>query len=447
MAGPPAPARSRLSRENPWSGTAARSYRDRVDYDFRTLDLADESEEARTLFAAWIGAVLRGFQDGRPEDEVVKRWTDLYRADEVTCRGAWLPDGEFGAGPMPVATYASLTKTLNAGHELVPLRMVTDVTTSPAHRRRGLLRRLIEDDLADAVAQGVPVAALTASEATIYGRWGFGPATFRATVEVDTGPRFALRAYDDDGRVELVEPVEAWPHVRGVFETFHARQRGSVEWPAHYEVIHTGAFDFNAGGPDRKVRCAVHLDGAGSVDGFVLYKPGEERSLKVTEMVALTPRAQLGLWAFLGGMDRITKVTHGLAHPDDPLRWALTDINAVKHTDLEEFLWVRVLDVPRAFAARPWTADGEVVLGVEDAQGHAAGSWAVRTRDGRAEASRTDRDAEVSVTAETLGCLYLGGATVTALHRAGRIAGDETPVARFAAMADLAEPPYCLTGF
>ena len=79
----------------------------------------------------------------------------------------------------PVATYASFDKTLNAGLEMVPLRMITDVTTSATHRRRGLLRRLIEDDLDDAVAQGVPVAALTASEATIYGRWGFGAGDLR----------------------------------------------------------------------------------------------------------------------------------------------------------------------------------------------------------------------------------------------------------------------------
>ena len=61
---------------------------------------------------------------------MLKRWVDHYRTDRVTCRGAWLPEGEFGAGPMPVATYASFDKTLNAGHELLPLRMITDVTTS-----------------------------------------------------------------------------------------------------------------------------------------------------------------------------------------------------------------------------------------------------------------------------------------------------------------------------
>ena len=166
--------------------------------------------------------MLRGFRDDRPEDELIEKWVGHYRTDDVLVTGAWLPAGEFGAGPMPVATYASLDKTLNAGRELVPLRMITDVTTSASHRRQGLLRRLIEDDLDDAVAKGVPIAALTASEATIYGRWGFGPATFRQGVEVDTTPGFELRSFTDPGRVELIEPIDAWPHVKAVFDTFHA---------------------------------------------------------------------------------------------------------------------------------------------------------------------------------------------------------------------------------
>jgi predicted acetyltransferase len=348
---------------------------------------------------------------------------------------------------MPVATYASLDKTLNAGRELLPLRMVTDVTTSAAHRRRGLLRRLVEDDLADAVAKGVPMAALTASEATIYGRWGFGPATFRQGVEVDTTPGFAFRDFLDAGRVELIEPADAWPHVRAVFDTFHARQRGSVEWPAPYEDMHTAAYDFNAGGANRKLRGAVHLDATGSVDGFVLWKHGESYSVKIEEMVALTAGAQLGLWSFLGNMDRIAKVTFNLFHPEDPLMWALTDLNRVKTTEVEEFLWLRVLDVPRALEARPWAADGSVVLGVDDPQGHAAGTFVLTTADGVATCVPTDTEAGVRMSAETLGSLYLGAVPVGLLRRAGRVQGTEDDVRRFAAMADLGDPPYSLTGF
>ena len=418
-----------------------------MDYDFAHLDFRDDSDDAVARRKGWVEAVLRGFRDGRPDDEMVERWVRHYRTDDVSVSGAWLPEGEFGAGPMPVATYASLDKSLNAGRDLLPLRMITDVTTSASHRRQGLLRRLIEDDLADAVAQGVPMAALTASEATIYGRWGFGPATFRTGVEVDTTPGFAMRSFTDPGRVELIEPADAWPHVKAVFDTFHARQRGSVEWPAPYEDIHTGAYDFNEGGPDKKLRAAVHLDAARHVDGFVLFKHGEESSTKVAEMVALTTDAQLGLWSFLAHMDRIKKVTFNLAHPEDPLAWALTDLNRVKTTEVEEFLWLRLLDVPRCLAARPWASDGTVVVEVDDPQGHAAGRFEVTTTAGVATVTATERSSDVQVTAETLGSLYLSAVPVQQLRRAGRIDGDDEAVRRFAAMADLSDPAYSLTGF
>jgi predicted acetyltransferase len=418
-----------------------------VDYDFDILDFSDDSPEAAARRRGWIEAVLRGFRDDRPEDDSVERWVKHYRADGVTVRGAWLPEGEFGAGPMPVATYASLDKALNAGRELLPLRMITDVTTSATHRRKGLLRRLIEDDLADAVAQGVPMAALTAAEATIYGRWGFGPATFRVGVEVDTTPGFGFRDFVDPGRVELVEPADAWPHVKAVFDTFHARQRGSVEWPAQYEDMHTGAWDPSSGGANRKVRAAVHLDAGGAVDGFALWKPGEDNTVKVDEMATLTPQAQLALWSFLGDMDRVAKVTFNLFHPEDPLMWALTDLNRVRTTEVQEFLWLRVLDVPRCLAARPWAADGSLVIEVDDPQAYAAGRFAVTTAGGVATVTPTDDEADVRLAAETLGTLYLGAAPVRQLHRAGRLDGTEEAVRRLAAMADLSEPAYSLTGF
>lgn len=422
-----------------------------MDYDFAALDFSDESEGARARRSAWLMAVQRGFHGARPDEEFEKRWLTHMRADDVVCTGAWLPAGEFGAGPAPVATFASFDKTLNAGHEMLPLRMITDVTTSPAHRRQGLVRRLMEADLADAASKGIPVAALTASEATIYGRWGFGAATFAQKVEVDTGPRFGLRAFDDPGRVELIEPPESWPIVKDVFDRFHAKNRGSVGWPQFYEVIHTGAYDFEEGGPDKKLRGAVHLDGDGAVDGVVLYKhdgqDGTRRKLKVTEMMALTTSASLALWSFLGGIDLVNHVSFGLAHPDDPLRWALTDINAVSYTALGEFLWVRVLDVETSLTARPWSADGQVVLEVEDAQGYAAGRYRIVTGDGRASVTRTEESAEVTLDAETLGSLYLGGAHASALNRAGRLHGTDTAIDRFARMADLAVPPYNLTGF
>lgn len=430
---------------------AGPQYGDQVDYVFDRLDLTDDSKAGRARRTGYLEAVQRGFHATRVEQELEKHWLAHIQSDEAVCAGAWLPETEFGAGPVPVATCAWFDKDINAGHDHLPLRMITDVTSSPAHRRRGLVRRLMEDCLADAARLGLPVAALTASEATIYGRWGFGVATFAHTFEVDTGPRFRLRGFRDPGRMELIDPPEAWPVVREVFEQFHARTRGSVAWPHFYQTIHTGAYDFDEGGPDKKLRGAVHLNSGGDVDGVVLYRydgrDGDKRKIAVTEMFAVAPTAGLALWQFLGDLDLVNQVTHRLAVADDPLLWALEDINAVKHTARHEFLWLRVLDVPRTLMARPWATDGEIVLQVEDAQRYAAGRYRVSVHAGMAEVAPTDAAAQVTMDAETLGSLSLGGVGVTTLYRAGRLGGDEHDVTAFAAMADLAEPPYCLTGF
>ena len=149
----------------------------------------------------------------------------------------------------------------------------------------------------------MPLAALTVSEGSIYGRFGFGPATRVQYVEVDTSTRFALREPVDGagpgGRIELVEPDEAWEAVQTVFAGFHRSTRGSVERPEFYRHILTGAFDFRQQGPDRKLRAAVHLDDACPPGGDVVYsvdRSGDVRAIDVTDFVALTPAVYLRLW-------------------------------------------------------------------------------------------------------------------------------------------------------
>src|SRR4028119_895851 len=112
---------------------------------------------------------MHGFQGGRIEDDYEKIWLSHVAADDVVCSGAWLPEGAYGAGSVPVATTSWFDKTLNLGREHLPLRMITDVTTSPAHRRRGLVRRLMEDCLDDAVEHGLPLDALPRPRARARG--------------------------------------------------------------------------------------------------------------------------------------------------------------------------------------------------------------------------------------------------------------------------------------
>ena len=420
----------------------------RVDYDFRTLDPHDTSAENLEALKAWSLSVSQGFHEGRPNEEALKVWIDSIREDEQRVVGAWLPEGTYGAGAHPVATFASYDKTINAGLGLVPLHMITDVTVSPAHRRRGLLTRMMVEDLASTDA---PLAALTVSEGSIYGRFGFGVASFRRRIQVDTSARFAFKAYADAGRVEVVEPAQLWPLARDLFERFHATTRGSVDRPYFYGPILRNDIDLETGSPNPKVRGAVHLDAAGEPDGYATWKvvdaDGETPATVQTNLLTLTDDAHRGLWQFLAGIDLTRRVIDRGSRTDDALDWAVTDPQVVDVKSVDDHIWIRVLDVPRALSERPWFADDEIVLGVDDPLGHAHDVFSITARDGRAAVEPSTAEPDVLLTAETLGSLYLGGVAVGTLARAGRLTGAPADVQRLAALMDGGPAPYSVTSF
>lgn len=419
---------------------------------FRTLDPDDAPAD---LLDGYLQAFSRGFHEGRVPPESRERWLEHVRADRVTLRGAWLEAPALGSGTMPVATFSSWDATLNAGRTMLPARLISDVTVSPAHRRQGLLRRLMGVDLADAAAAGLPVAALNASEGSIYGRFGFGLATFTRHVEVDVTARFALRddRPADDGTLLLLEPAEAWKSVAEVFAAFHAQTRGSVSRPQFYEPWLSATWDFDKHAADPRLRTAVHLDATGTPDGYVVYKADEDRDaaghgwVRVVDLGAVSPTAYLRLWRFLADIDLVDRVSWRRAPVEDPLPWAVVDPFGIRTTRIADMLWVRILDVVAALEARPWGTDGTMVVEVDDPLGHASGRWRVAVEDAGAEVTRTDAAAEVTLGADTLGALYLGGVGVRTLAAAGRIGGAPDAIAQWAAMCDTGPAPYCITGF
>ncbi|MFC6154018.1 GNAT family N-acetyltransferase [Nocardioides yefusunii] len=428
-----------------------------MELDFRVLDPRDATLDPDVV-RGWVRGATRGFHLPLVDDDRADLYARRYAADSALMRGAWLPAGSFGAGPEPVATLASWPGEVNTGSGLVDVRMITDVTVSPAQRRQGLASRMIGDELADAARAGFPLAALTVTEGGIYRRFGFGPATFRARVEVDVSARFSVEHPDDVGlaqegrvgRCVIMPPVEMWPVVDDVFRRWHTVTRGSVSRHAGYQDIATGAIDWETQKPVDTLRGAVHLDADDRPDGFVLWThSGWENPvgvLTVTDMVALSSSASLGLWEFLAGIDLTQKVTSYVS-PDDRLRWAVSDPRTVKQTALDDLLWLRVLDVPATLTSRPWYGDGEVLVGVRDRLGFTDGTWRVVVRDSDVEVTRTDAAAQVQADVSTLGSLVLGGVSVETLAVTGRLRGDATAVRRLASMADGGDVPYCATDF
>ncbi|WP_246380876.1 GNAT family N-acetyltransferase [Paeniglutamicibacter cryotolerans] len=418
-----------------------------------TAALRDGKPDART--AAWMQAMNLGFHEEPMPEAGLLAMTGAFTIDGRTLTGVYdehVPG--LSLNPQyPVGTYGSLVKSLNTGGgNLLRAHLITAVTVRPSHRRRGILRRMITEDLALAKANGLAIAALTASEATIYGRYGFGRATAINRVQLSVRDGIGLLA-PAAGSVIAADPASLLELGPRIFAAQHAATAGSIDHPYFYTRFTTGEWaDEEQVKPLAGLRAAIHLGPGGEPDGYVTYvfagwdkKPAQ---LKIKSLVAANAAARHGLWEYLGAHDLIECVT-GPAPIDDALPWTLTDARAYEITASHDHLWLRILDVPAALASRPYAHDGTLVLRVRDSLGHASGTFGLRAASGSATvellAEESDADIELDVTA--LSSLFLGGVPVRRLAEAGRIAGGSEVLAGMAELFAVDVLPYCETGF
>jgi hypothetical protein len=272
-----------------------------VDYEIRRFQAAAKDDPAYEDSVAWMRAVAFGFHEARRSDERVDKSIELQRTDGRVMTGVYqagtVACHSLGAD-VPVATFGTMTKTLNIGFgRLLDTRLVTAVTVRTSHRRRGLLRRMMGEDLALAKAEGLSMAALTASEASIYGRFGFGVATSEQAVKVDTTGRFLLN-HAPVGSVEVADPRVLLELAPEIFDRVHRSTPGSIGRHEFYRQFASGSVSRD-GGEDPKVKVALHYGPGGDVDGYVSYRfAGWSRApytMEVVDLVAATgggvPRA------------------------------------------------------------------------------------------------------------------------------------------------------------
>lgn len=373
-------------------------------------------------------------------------------ADRWLVRGIYDPDtpAAVAAAPYPVGTFVSFDKSLNVGAaEPIAIHLISQVTVRPTHRRRGILRTMMHADLADAVARGAALAGLTATEATIYGRFGFGPATFVNEIEVDTSATFALRERPG-GSIHLV-PAAQLPGIADQVYAGVLRTRvGAVDREHFYAEEKSGVWDMRAQSEDTKVRAAVHLDPGGAPDGFVAYAfTGWEtpRTIKVMDLCAVTDDAYLGLWEYLGSIDLVDRITWGDAPEADPLPFAMRDSRGYRPVGHEDLLWLRILDPIAALEARAYVHDVDLVMEISDKLGYSEGVFSIEVRDGTATVKRTDQPPAVSLGVEELGSLYLGTVRASTMVAARRISASAETVDRLDLVFGGLAIPYTNTHF
>ncbi|TFB99601.1 GNAT family N-acetyltransferase [Cryobacterium adonitolivorans] len=425
-----------------------------AEYEIRRFEPAAPGESGYPEATAWDNAVTFGFHEERRTDERVRESIAMSREDGAVFTGAYQtgqPAPHSLASEIPVATFGSRPSTLNIGFgRLLDAHLITGVTVRTSHRRRGLLRRMMTEDLALAQGKGIAIAALTASEASIYGRFGFGVATSEQSITVDTSAKFQLD-HLPVGTVEVADPKVLLELAPQVFARLHGEQPGSIGRQEFYRQLAAGATS-REGGPDSKVKVALHYAPDGTVDGYVSYRFGgwdkTPATMEIVDLVAATPAAYLELWQYLAAIDLVERITWNESPVDNPLTWALTDPRCVAASNPRDMLWLRILDVRQALETRHFAADGTVVLRVTDGLGLTAGTFSLEVRDGaaRVTASAAAPDLELDIAA--LSSIYLGAVNPVSLAAANRV-HEHTPGAAFLAARLFAveRPAHCLTHF
>ncbi|MFJ9620902.1 GNAT family N-acetyltransferase [Streptomyces sp. NPDC101181] len=376
-------------------------------------------------FADWMRAVGTGFlTPNSPSDELV--------ADRLVGTDLARVQGVFDEGRC-VATFRSFDQRLTVvGGATVTTDAVSGVTVAATHRRRGLLSRMMATDLAAAKERGEPLASLIAAEYPIYGRYGFGPATWAAEWEVSVhraglDPRRSGQP-EGGGRIETAEGADVRKLGPEVHERLAALRPGVVSRGERWWQQNTGSGPRPEHEKWTEPFYVVHRAAGGEIDGLLVYGVDDKWGLakqplntaSVRDLLALNPAAERALWHYLCSIDWITTVRSGYRAPDDLLPLLLPDPRAARMITNADWLWLRMLDVPRALEARTYAVGASLVLDVRDDAGLAGGRFLLDVSESGARCTPTTRSADLALGVGELATLYLGDESVRRLVDLGR---------------------------
>src|SRR5436190_10151767 len=400
---------------------------------FEVRPCADQDEYGRA-----IGAIGQYFNPP-PDEEFCERWVRTLPHERMH---AAFEDGQIvgGAGAFPFE--------LSVPGGSLPCAGVTGVGTQPTHRRRGALRSLMDTQLRDVHERGEPIAALWASEETIYGRFGYGIASWGGELTIPHERDAFAEPLEPAGKARFVTPEEARELFPPIYDAVRRERPGMTSRSeAWWEDRHLRQEEDESNAPRRFV--VLELDG--DPLAYAIYRThmsweaGSATSrLVVREALGATPQATAAIWRFLLDVDWMAAVEASLVPPDHPLFLLLATPRRAGYR-MGDALWVRLVDLPASLSGRAYGDAGPLVLEVRDAVCEwNDGRW----RLGGGACERTDEEPDLALDVSALGSAYLGAVSFAQLREALRVEQlREGAVARADALFAWRPLPWCLEIF
>lgn len=392
-------------------------------------------------YPAFVIALIEGFSEDLPDEG----FTDLIKSTLPADRTLAAFDGDEIVG-----TFGGYALDLTIPGGSLPMEGTTVVTVFPTHRRMGLMGEMMRKHLDNAVENGYAIAGLWASESRIYGRYGYGIASYAETIEM-AGRDIVFRPGVDIDRVRRIAVGEGAAVLPPVFDAVLPHRPGmyarSEEW-WKAEVLHDA--DWMKRGKTSK-RIVVH-DGPDGPDGYAIYRQKSDESddghsngtVHVVEIIAATDRSHASLWSYLTNVDGCPKVRWWNHRIDDALPMKIAEPRRIMSKGRYDALWILILDVVAALEARTYEQDGSIRFRVENAFRHdVEGAYEMTVIDGIGSCARVEGDVDIALDLDVLGALYLGGGDAHAYVAADRIRGDAQAVAILHELFRTAKAPWC----
>lgn len=367
----------------------------------------------------WYGRFERALGGVPKAPEERRLWQTLTEVDRSLA--AW--DGEEIVGTAGAFSF----QVSVPGGALVAAAGVTTVSVQPTHRRRGLLRALMRRQLDDVRDRGECLAILTASEPAIYGRYGYGSAAGRLSLTIDS-TRVRLRVPDgtDAARLRLFPPGQVRDQCEALYaQRVRSRPGGVARGPGWDRLP---VLDAAADHTGRSTVQCVTAEIDGEFAGYARYSTepvwavnGAEGVVHVRDVEASSPQAYAALWRYLLDLDLTSSVVAENRPTDDPLMHMVSDIRRCDARVLDS-LYLRLVDVGGALAARTYASPVDIVIEVEDEFcPWNTGRWHLCADEKGAEVTRTRLPAALTLSVGELGAAYLGGVNLHGLASAGQV--------------------------
>jgi predicted acetyltransferase len=340
-------------------------------------------------------------------------------------------------GTTLAASYAAIPFTMRANGRAMAMAGVTIVGTLPEYRRQGLLRRITEQSFLDMMDRGQTVAALWASQAAIYQRYGYSLCSIqrRYEIDIDTVDVNLLVDAAPGWDVQRSVAAESFSVVKELYRDFVADRslylhRSTPLWQAN------ALAEREADGP---VHIALCHDPEGRPQGYVVYTlregkvnhPARGQEIVIRDMVWLHIDACRALWAFLGKHDLVGRILWANAPVDDPA-WELMQEPRMLNARESEGVYFRIIDVQGALGARGYDRDGELIIGLETDRETPwnQGSWRLTVSGGEAEVSRVSSAADITFRIKSLSAAFSGFRRVRQLAAWGLVEGSVSAIDR-----------------